>query len=158
MRGNERVIAALNEALRAELTSINQYFVHSEMDEHWRYERLEDIIKSFSITEMKHAERFIERILFLEGEPDMQPFSINIGRDVKQHMENDLALEMDAVAKYNASIAICREVGDNRSRELFEDILKDEEFHVNRIEAQLHEIQELGYERYLSQQVRQKKE
>ncbi len=107
---------------------------------------------------MKHAERFIERILFLEGEPNMHPFEINVGRNVKQQMENDLALEKDAVAKYNASIALCREVGDNRSRELFEELLEDEEGHIDFLEAQLHQIQELGYERYLSQQVREKKE
>ncbi len=158
MRGNDRVIAALNEALRSELQAINQYFVHSEMDENWGYERLEDIIKRDAITEMKHAEKLIERILFLEGEPNMHPFEINVGRNVKQQMENDLALEKDAVAKYNASIALCREVGDNRSRELFEELLEDEEGHIDFLEAQLHQIQEIGYERYLSQQVREKKE
>ncbi len=156
MRGNDRVIAALNEALKAELTSINQYFVHAEMDDNWGYKRIHKIIKSFSIVEMKHAERFIERILFLEGEPAMQPLAINVGRNVTQQMENDLALEKDAVAKYNASIALCREVGDNGSRELFESILEDEEEHVDLLEAQLHQIQEIGYERYLSQQVREK--
>ncbi len=155
MRGNDRVIAALNEALKSELTAINQYFVHAEMDENWKYARLHKTTYDRAITEMKHAERFIERILFLEGEPNMSDlFPIRIGKNVKQQLENDLALEMEAVARYNASVALCREVGDNGSRELFEEILKAEEGHVDEIEGELHQIKELGLETYLAQQIK----
>ncbi len=155
MRGNERVIAALNEGLKAELTAINQYFLHAEMRQNWGYDRLYHRGKKDSIDEMKHAEELIERILFLEGEPAMaELLPINIGKNVKSQLENDLALEVDAVAKYNAAIKLCTEVGDNTSRELFKKLLEDEEGHIDWIEAQLHQIQEVGLERYLSQQIR----
>ncbi|HWR50956.1 MAG TPA: bacterioferritin [Bryobacteraceae bacterium] len=155
MRGNDRVIAALNEALKSELTAINQYFVHAEMDENWGYKRLSGLIKKESIAEMKHAEAIIERILFLDGEPNMSElFPIKVGRNVKQQIENDLALEIEAVAAYNASVALCREVGDNGTRELFEKLLADEEGHVDFLEALLFQIQEMGYERFLSQQIK----
>lgn len=157
MRGNSRVIAALNEGLKSELTSINQYFVHAEMNENWKYDRLYDSIRERAMTEMRHAEAFIERILFLEGEPNMSDlFQVKVGRNVKQMMENDLALEMDAVNRYNASIELCREVGDNGTRELFEKTLKDEEEHVDEIEAELNQIKEVGTEGYLAQQIRKK--
>lgn len=155
MRGNDRVIAALNEALKAELTAINQYFVHAEMNENWGYKRLSELIKKESISEMKHAEALIERILFLDGEPNMSElYPIKIGRNVKQQVESDLALEIEAVAKYNAAIALCREVGDNGSRELFEKLLADEEGHVDFLESLLWQMQEVGYERFLSQQIK----
>ncbi len=155
MRGNSRVLAALNEALKSELTAINQYFVHAEMEENWAYDRLYKTIRERSITEMRHAEAFIERILFLEGEPNMSDlFQIRIGKNVKQMMENDLALELEAVSRYNASIQLCREEGDNGSRELFERILKQEEEHVDEIESELNQIREIGVERFLSQQIR----
>jgi bacterioferritin len=155
MRGNNKVITALNEGLKAELTAINQYFLHSEMCQNWGYERLHRITKKNSIGEMKHAEELIERILFLEGMPSMSElFPVKIGANVKAQLESDLALEIDAVAKYNAAIKLCAEVGDNNSRELFERLLADEEEHVDYLEAQLHQISEVGLDRYLSQQIR----
>jgi bacterioferritin len=157
MRGNDRVIAALNEALKSELTAINQYFVHAEMCQNWGYDRLYEHTKKEAISEMKHAEELIERILFLDGEPNMSElFPIRVGKNVKQQVENDLAAELDAVARYNASVQLCREVGDNGSREIFEKLLADEEGHVDYLEAQLHQMQEIGLERYLSQQIREK--
>jgi len=150
------VIAALNEALKEELTAINQYFLHAEMCENWHYDRLGSFIKKQSIDEMKHAEELIERLLFLDATPAMtEPMQINIGRNVREQLESDLKLEIGAVAMYNRAIAISREENDNSSRELFERLVKDEEEHVDWLEAQLHQIKEMGYERYLSQQVRE---
>jgi bacterioferritin len=154
MRGNKNVIAALNEALKEELTAINQYFLHAEMCENWKYERLSGYIKKQSIDEMKHAEELIERILFLDGTPNMEPLAVKIGSNVKQQLENDLALEINAVAMYNRDVQIAVDAADNASRELFEKLLRDEEEHVDWIEAQLHQISEIGLERYLSQQIR----
>jgi len=152
MRGNQTVIGKLNDALREELTAINQYFVHAEMCHNWKYHRLGNFIKKQSIGEMKHAEELIERILFLDATPNMQPLPLAIGQDVKTQLKNDCDLELKAVAMYNESIKTAREAGDNASRELFERLLRDEEEHVDFLEAQLHQIAEMGYERYLSQQ------
>jgi bacterioferritin len=154
MLGNPKVLAELNAALKEELTAINQYFLHAEMCENWKYDKLGDYIKKQSIDEMKHAEALIERILFLDGTPNLtELMQINIGRNVKEQIESDLKLELNAVAMYNASIRVARDEGDNASRELFERLLKDEEAHVDWLEAQLHQIKEIGYERYLSRQV-----
>lgn len=158
MRGNKNVIAALNEALKEELTAINQYFLHAEMCENWKYERLSKYIKKSSIDEMKHAEELIERILFLDGTPSMEPLAVKIGGNVKQQLENDLELEINAVAMYNRDVKLAAESGDNGSRELFEKLLKDEEDHVDWLEAQLHQITEIGIDRYLSQQIRENKQ
>jgi len=148
----------LNEALKEELTAINQYFLHAEMCENWHYSRLGDYIKKQSIDEMKHAEVLIERILFLDGTPNLtELMQLNIGKNVKEQLESDLKLEVNAVAMYNRFVALARDGGDNASRELFERLLKDEEEHVDWIEAQLFQIGEIGYERYLSQQVRDAK-
>jgi bacterioferritin len=158
MKGNPKVIIELNAALKEELTAINQYFLHAEMCENWKYDKLGAFIKKQSIDEMKHAEILIERILFLDGTPSLtELLHINIGQNVKEQIESDLQLELNAVAMYNASIQIARDEGDNASRELFERLLKDEEGHVDWLEAQLHQIQEIGYERYLSQQIRDAK-
>ena len=155
MKGNPKVIALLNEALKEELTAINQYFLHAEMCENWHYSRLGDYIKKQSIDEMKHAEKLIERILFLDGIPNMtELMQLNVGANVREQLESDLKLEIDAVAMYNRAVEAAREASDNASRELFERLLKDEEEHVDWLEAQLYQIQEMGYERYLSQQVR----
>ncbi len=156
MRGNETVIAYLNEVLKAELTAINQYFLHAEMCENWGYERLAKYTKKESIDEMKHAEALIERILYLDGEPNMSElFTLRIGKDVKAQFENDLGLEIEAVARLNKAVAAAVEAGDNGSRELFEKILTDEEHHIDWLEAQLHLIQEIGLSNYLAQQVHQ---
>src|SRR3990172_854790 len=156
MRGKDKVIASLNLALRAELTAINQYFLHAEMMENWGYHRLGEIIKKQSIDEMKHAEQVIERILFLDGAPNLGiGLSIKAGENAKGQLESDLALEIEAVAQYNAGVKTCTEEGDNTSRELFERLLKDEEKHVDFLEAQLHAIEEVGIQNYLSQQMRE---
>ena len=153
MRGNKDVIGKLNEALREELTAINQYFIHAEMCHNWGYVRLGNYIKKQSIDEMKHAEELIERILFLDATPSMEPLPLSIGRDVKTQVANDLALEVKAVGMYNASVKAARAAGDNASAELFERLLKDEEAHVDFLETQTHLIKELGYEQYLSRQI-----
>jgi bacterioferritin len=156
MKGNDKVIALLNEALHEELTAINQYFLHAEMCENWHYTRLGTYIKKQSIDEMKHAETLIERILFLDATPSMtEPMQLTIGKNVRDQLESDLKLEVDAVSMYNRAVKVCRDEGDNASRELFERLLKDEEEHVDWLEAQLHQIKEMGYERYLSTQVKE---
>jgi len=156
MQGNPKVIAALNEALKEELTAINQYFLHAEMCENWHYSKLGSFIKKQSIDEMKHAEQIIERILFLDGTPSMtELMQLKVGQNVKEQLESDLQLELAAVVQYNRAVATARDAGDNASRELFERLLKDEEQHVDWLEAQLHQIKEIGYERYLSQQIRE---
>jgi bacterioferritin len=158
MQGNPKVIALLNEALKEELTAINQYFLHSEMCENWHYDRLGEYIKKQSIDEMKHAEALIERVLFLDATPSMtEPMQLTVGQNVQAQIESDLKLEINAVTMYNRAIRVSTEEGDNASRELFVRLLKDEEEHVDWLEAQLHQIQEIGYERFLSQQVRDDK-
>jgi bacterioferritin len=154
MRGNDAVLAYLNETLKAELTAINQYFLHAEMCENWGYKRLAAAGKKESIDEMKHAEALIERILFLEGAPVMNElFPLRIGADVKAQLENDLALELEAVPRLNRAIRTAVEAGDHGSRDLFEKILADEEHHVDFLEAQLHLISEIGLPNYLAEQL-----
>jgi bacterioferritin len=159
MKGKPKVVAALNEALAEELSAISQYFIHSEMCENWHYGKLGDYIRKQSIDEMKHAESLIERILFLDGVPKMNaPMHLDIGQTVKEQLEADLKLEVKAVTMYNRFVALSRDEGDNASRELFERLLKDEEAHVDWLEAQLHQIKEIGYEQYLSNQVSEEEE
>jgi bacterioferritin len=153
MKGNPKVLAELNKALREELTAINQYFLHAEMCENWGYHKLADFIKKQSVGEMKHAEVLIERILFLDGSPSMMPLELQVGGTVKGMIESDLALEVGAVKQYNNAVAIATKEGDNGSRDLLVTLLKDEEDHVDFLEAQMHQIKELGYERYLTQQM-----
>ena len=153
MKGNAKVLGELNKALREELTAINQYFLHAEMCENWGYHQLSGYIKKQSIGEMKHAESLIERILFLDGSPSMQPLQLTVGGSVKLMLESDLALELSAVKQYNRAVQIATEEDDNGSRDLFVQLLKDEESHVDWLEAQVHLIKELGYERYLTMQM-----
>jgi bacterioferritin len=154
MQGNPKVLAQLQQALKEELTAINQYFLHAEMCENWGYKKLGTFIKKQSIDEMKHAEELIERILFLDGTPSLtELMQLNIGQNVKAQLENDHKLEVNAVGMYNKAVKLAREEADNASRELFERLLKDEEGHVDWLEAQLHQIKEVGYERYLSRQI-----
>ena len=154
MKGSAKVIAALNEALQEELMAINQYFLHAEMCENWKFEALSKFIKKQSIDEMKHAEKLIERILFLDGTPSVTgPAHLNIGKSVKEQLANDLKLELDAVKMYNRFVQLSRDEGDNASAELFGMLLKDEEEHADWLEAQGHLIEEIGYERYLSRQM-----
>lgn len=155
MKGNPKIIERLNETLRAEFTAIHQYFVHAEMQENWGYGKLADFVKAQSIGEMKHAEELIERILYLDGIPDMGSLNpMKVGTDVKEQLENDLALEVEASGQLNAAIKDAVEAGDNGSRELFERILTDEEEHIDWLEAQLQAVSDMGLGVYLSQQLK----
>jgi bacterioferritin len=152
MRGNEKVLENLGVALKAELTAINQYFLHAKMNENWGYFRLAQHYRKESIEEMVHAEKLMNRILFLDGTPNMTDIGpIKVGKNVKAQLENDLALELDAVKHLNGAIAHATSVGDNASRALFEEILIDEEEHVDYLEGQLHALAEMGIENYLAQ-------
>jgi bacterioferritin len=158
VKGDPKVIAVLNQVLKAELTAINQYFLHAEMCENWGYEKLAKHTRGESIEEMQHAEKLIEHILFRDGTPNMSDyFKINIGQNVKAQIENDLQVEYDAVKRLNEGIATCVTAGDNGSRELLEGILTDEEEHIDWLEAQLHSISEMGIENYLAQQYGEEK-
>ncbi len=154
MKGNPEVIEQLNAMLADELTAINQYIVHSEMCADWGYEKLHKHIEERAITEMKHAEMLIGRILFLEGTPIVSNLKkIHIGPDVKVQLENDHLAELGASKGYNESIAVAVGASDNVSRELFEKILKDEEDHIDWIEAQLDQIEQMGIQNYLVEQL-----
>lgn len=146
------MIEELNKALREELTAINQYFLHAEMCENWGYRKLSEYIKKQSIGEMRHAEVLLERILFLDGSPTMEPLKLTVGSTVRDMIEADWKLELSAVEQYNAAVQIAMEQKDNGSRDLLVKLLKDEEGHVDWLEAQLHQMQEMGYERYLTMQ------
>jgi bacterioferritin len=154
MKGSPDVIKVLNDVLRKELTGINQYFVHSKMCKNWGYEILAGVHWKESIDEMKHADSLVERILFLEGVPNVASYDkILVGPTVKQQLENDLGLEMAALGVLKPGIQTCLESRDDASRELLEHISVDEERHIDWIEAQFHQIQEIGYENYLAQQI-----
>lgn len=152
MRGNDKILEHLGTALKAELTAINQYFLHAKMNENWGYQRLAQHYRKESIEEMVHAEKLMNRILFLEGTPNMTDIGpIKVGTTVKAQLDSDMALELAAVKHLNAAIKDAREVGDNASRALFEEILIDEEEHVDYLEGQLHAISQMGIENYLAQ-------
>ena len=154
MKGNKKVIDALNDVLTAELTAINQYFLHSEICADWGYSRLHKKIRAESIDEMKHAEQLIERVLFLEGLPNVQKLGkINIGENVHEILKSDIALEYDAIPRLNKGIELCTETGDNGSRLLFESILAAEEEHIDWLEAQLELIEQVGIQNYLAAQI-----
>jgi bacterioferritin len=154
MKGKPEVLEVLQKALSEELQAISQYFLHGEMQNNWGYKRLYAEIKKQAIGEMKHAEELIERIIFLEGLPNLNEFpKLKIGKNVEQQIQNDLELEKTAVAEYNQYIALARKAGDNASADLFEALLKDEEDHVDFLEAQLGMIKELGLGNYLAQQM-----
>ena len=154
MRGHERIITLLNDVLTAELTAINQYFIHARMCENWGYARLWHKIREESIGEMKHADELIERILYLEGVPNMQRLSkVNVGETVPEQLRLDLELEKAAIQALNAAIEEARSLGDNGTRDLLEDILEGEESHADWIEAQQHLIKTVGVENYLAQQM-----
>jgi bacterioferritin len=154
MRGNAKVIQELNAALLAELTAIIQYMVQAEMCDNWGYRRLGALTKKRAIQEMHHAEGLIERIIFLDGTPQIKVgIKPKVGADVKAQLELDLHDERDAVKQYNESINICEESGDNGSRELFENMVEDEENHVNFLEAQLQAIEDMGIANYLAEQL-----
>jgi len=159
VKGDPKIIAVLSEVLKAELTAINQYFLHAEMCENWGYERMAKHTRKESIEEMTHAEKLMERILLLDGTPNMSDyFKINIGANVKDQLKNDLDLEYTAVKRLNDGIKTCVAAGDNGSRELLEKILTDEEHHIDWLEGQLHAIGEMGLQNYLAQQLHDMKE
>ena len=151
MKSNEKLMQTLNGLLAGELTAINQYVVHAEMAENWGYGKLKKSVGARSMTEMKHAEKLIERILFLEGTPIVGELNkINIGADVPQQCANDLALEMTTVANYNSAVKLAMDVGDNATREILEGILKDEDGHVNELEEKLDQIKQMGVQHFLA--------
>jgi bacterioferritin len=153
MKGHKSVVNKLNALLADELTAINEYMVHSEMCENWGYGRLHDAVEKRAIDEMKHAEKLIARILFLEGQPIVSKLKdIHIGTDVAHQLENDRTAEEGAVKEYNKGIELAVKVGDNGTRELLESILKDEEEHIDWLEAQLDQIRQMGVENYLGEQ------
>jgi bacterioferritin len=154
MKGDEKIIEHLNARLAEELAAINQYMVHAEMCENWRYKQLGEEIEKRAVIEMKHAEKLIDRILFLEGKPIVSNLNrIVIGSDVPKIHENDWGSEAGAIKGYNESIRLAAEVGDNNTKVILESILKDEEEHIDWIEAQLDEIKQMGTQNYLAQQI-----
>jgi bacterioferritin len=150
MQGDTKVIEFLNEQLTAELTAINQYFLHAKMQENWGYTKLAAHTRYESIDEMKHAEVLTDRILFLEGLPNFQKlFPLRIGETVKEQFNADMKIEVEAVDRLRRGIEYMRSIGDVTSARIFEDILKDEEHHVDYLETQLHLIETLGEQLYL---------
>ena len=154
MKGHDEIIQVLQEGLSAELTAVNQYFIHARMNENWGYKKLSAYIRKESIEEMRHAQDVIDRILYFDGAPNMQKYlKINVGRTVPEQFQNDLEVEYQAVPRLNKGIEVARALGDNGTRSLLETILKDEEAHVDWLEAQLGIIKEIGVENYLAQQM-----
>jgi bacterioferritin len=154
MRGDAQIIEALNDVLTAELTAINQYFIHHKMCENWGYKRLSKKKREESIDEMKDADELIERILYLEGVPNMQRlYSVRVGENAVEQHRLDYALETEAINRLNAAIRLCGEKGDHGTREMLEHILKGEEESAEWLESQLHLIEELGAVQYLAEQI-----
>jgi bacterioferritin len=155
MKGNAKLLEALNEILTGELTAINQYFVHAKMCANWGYDRLAHKNREESVSEMKHAEELIERILFLEGIPNMQRLEkVRVGETVAEQLTLDLQLEQVAIPRFNKAIALAVDVADNTTRDLLEHMLVSEEEHVDWLESQLELIKQVGEQNYLAQQIR----
>jgi bacterioferritin len=155
MKGDAKVIALLNEVLANELTAINQYFLHARLCENWGYERLWKKVRAESIDEMQHADKVIQRILYLDGLPNLQKLGkLEIGETVLEQLQSDLALEKRAIPVLNAGVELCRGKGDNGTAELLEEILVDEEEHADWLEAQLTLVEQVGIQNYLAQQVK----
>ena len=151
MKGNAKVLAELNALLAEELTAVNQYIVHAEMCENWGYGKLHEVAQKRAIDEMRHAERLIARILFLEGRPTVSKLNpISIGPEVPEQVANDVQAEYDAVKHYNAVIGLCNKEGDGGTKELLDGILKDEEAHVDTLEAMRDQIRQMGIQVFLS--------
>jgi bacterioferritin len=154
MKGNDKIIEKINFLLADELTAVSQYMVQAEMCANWGYKELAEAIEKRAIDEMKHAEKHIGRILFLEGMPVVSELNkMHIGEDVEAHHKNDWDSENGATQAYNEAIRLAVEVGDNGTREMLEAILKDEEDHIDWIEAQLDQIKQMGIQIYLSEQI-----
>jgi bacterioferritin len=155
MRGDPRIVGLLNEVLTAELTAVNQYFLDAKMFDNWGYERLAERFRSESIDEMKDADHLIERLLYLEGHPNLQRLgTIRTGESPIEKLSLALVLEQEAIARLNPGIALCVELGDNGSRDLLAEILEGEEDHADWLESQLSLVEQLGHGHYLAQQVR----
>lgn len=150
---NPKVIDVLNDVLSAELTAINQYFLHAEMFENWDYARLQEAERKQAMDEMRHAKTIIDRVLYLEGKPAVGLNNIVIGDCAKSALESDLSLQTDAVARLNDSIAVCGELGDQGSRVILERVLESDEAHLDWLEAQLVQIEQIGIENYLAVQI-----
>ena len=156
MKGDPRIIDLLNECLTGELTAVNQYFLHARMCKNWGYAHLAKKIYAESIDEMKHADKLIERVLFLDGLPNLQRLGkLAIGTTAVEILRNDLALEMTNPPRLNAGIKLCRDVGDNASEDLLTTILVDSEHHVDWLESQLELVKQVGDAHYLAQQIRE---
>jgi len=156
MKGDPEVLDVLGDVLAAELTAINQYFVHAKMLDNWGYKRLAEHKRKESIEEMHDADAIMERILYFDGVPNMMRMNpVKIGEDAVEQHRADLALETEAIARLNRGIAICRDKADNGTRELLERILKGEEEAADWLETQLHLVEELGKERYLAEQIKE---
>ena len=154
MKGNQKVIDLLNALLADELTAINQYILHSEMSANWGYSKLHDMVEKRAIQEMGHAEKLIERLLFLEGLPVVSVLNpMHIGADVTAQLNNDKIAESTAIQAYNQGVKLCVDLSDNGTRALLESILGDEEEHIDWLEAQLDQIQQMGLENYLTEQL-----
>jgi len=154
MKGSDRVIELLNDVLTAEITAVNQYWVHARMCENWGYSKLWEKIRHEAIDEMKHADEMVARILYLEGVPNLARMgAVKIGQNVKEQLELDVALEREALSRLNKGIAACVELVDNGSRELLERVLVDEEEHTDWLEAQLDLIEQVGIQNYLAAQI-----
>ena len=154
MKGNDEVIQVLQDVLCAELTAINQYIIHARMCENWRYRRLAEHIRKEAIDEMKHAQELIDRMLYFDGAPNMQKYmKINVGKTVPEQLRFDLQVEHEAIPRLNQGIEMARARGDNGTRALLEGILRDEEEHVDWLEAQLLQIEQMGVENYLAQHI-----
>ena len=154
MKGKDKLLETMNSLLADELTAINQYMVHAEMCENWGYERLHEHFQKRAIDEMKHAERLIARILFLEGTPIVDRLrSLSIGSTVPKQLESDHQAEAEAIKAYNEAIALATNVADNATRELLEGILVDEDRHIDEIEERQDQIQQMGEQLFLSAQV-----
>lgn len=157
MKGDAKLIELLNEVLTAELTAINQYFIHARMMKNWGYAALAEHERNESIDEMKHAQIVMDRVLFLDGIPNVQRlWKINVGESVPEQLECDLNLEYEAVKRLNEGIRVARELGDNGTSDLFEKILVSEEEHIDWIESQLELIKQLGAAHYLAQHIHPK--
>jgi len=155
MKGDKQVITLLNDVLTAELTAVNQYFLHARLCHHWGYERLYERVRKESIGEMKHADELIERILYLEGMPNVQRYGkVDVGQTVPEQFQLDLQVEYDAVNRLNEGIEACRTASDNGTRTLLERILHEEEAHVDWLETQQETIKQVGTESYLSEQLK----
>ena len=154
MKGNDKVIESLNDLLAEELTAISQYMVHAEMCENWGYKKLHEVVEKRAITEMRHAEKLIARIIFLDGQPTVSRLNeIHIGQDVEKQFENDLMLERGADRHYNEVIRLASELGDNGTKDLLEEILEQEEDHIDELESHQDQIRQMGIANFLVPQV-----